>query len=86
MTVIRFISVAGVCLGLTVFLLLAASAYVVRRVDQELTDEAASAPHVSGPRVSPGPGSVSGPTVRATGAEWAVPPSTSFPLTSKASA
>ncbi len=44
-TILHLAAVAGVCLGLCVFVLLAASSYVVRRLDQEIADEAAGAPH-----------------------------------------
>ena len=46
-TILHLAAVAGVCLGLCVFVLLAASSYVVRRLDQEIADEAAGAPHQS---------------------------------------
>ena len=45
-TILHLAAVAGVCLGLCVFVLLAASSYVVRRLDQEIADEAAGAPHI----------------------------------------
>ena len=44
-TILHVAALAGVCLGLGVFVLLAASSYVVHRVDQEIADEAAGAPH-----------------------------------------
>ena len=44
-TILHLAALAGVCLGLSVFVLLAVSTYVVRRLDQEIADEAAGAPH-----------------------------------------
>jgi hypothetical protein len=59
-TILHVAALAGVCLGLCVFVLLAASSHLVWRLDQEVADEAAGAPH---PGTSPAQAETSTPAL-----------------------